>query len=163
VTTRRLALFGILACAATGCQDPYRDSSTPAQPIPHRAAMPGSAADTARAFATRWINWNWETLPRQQRALARLAGDRLATRLRADADAAAQNASLARDKPANRGKVAAVSVNQGPRSARGLVVTLERAYSDGHLDLGGARYRVYRVAITATRDRWKVTGWAPQP
>jgi len=131
--------------------------------IPLRTAAPSSSADTVTAFAKRWINWDWNTLPHQQRSLARLAGGRLAAGLRADADAAAGDETLARDRPANRGTVAAISLNPSPGSARGLVVTRERTYTNGHADLGGARYRVYRVAISASHDGWTVTEWAPQP
>ena len=163
MTVRHIALLATVAFAAAGCQDPYRERPVAAPTAPRPTAAPNSTADTASAFAKRWINWDWKTLPRQQRALARLAGGRLATRLRADADAAAQDETLARDKTAHRGTVAATSLNPSPGGARGLVVTHERTYTNGHADLGGARYRVYRVAIGARHDRWTVTEWAPQP
>ena len=118
MTFRRIALLAVVACAAGGCQDPYRERPVAAPTAPRRTAVPSSTADTASAFAKRWINWDSKTLPHQQRALARLAGGRLATRLRADADAAARDETLARDKPANRGTVAAVSLESTPRSAR---------------------------------------------
>ena len=163
MTVRHIALLATVACAAAGCQDPYRDRSSPATPKAPRAAAPSSAADATRAFAKRWINWDWNTLPHQQRSLARLADRRLAASLRADADAAARDETLARDKPANRGTVAAITLTPSLRNARGLVVTRERSYTNGHADLGGARYRVYRVAISARHDGWTVTEWAPQP
>ena len=163
MTVRHIALLAIVVCAAAGCQDPYRERPVATPTAPRPTAAPSSTADTASAFAKRWINWDWKTLAYQQRALARLAGGGLATRLRADADAAAHDETLARDKPANRGTVAAISLNPSLGSARGLVVTQERTYTDGHADLGGARYRVYRVAITASHDGWRVTEWAPQP
>ena len=163
MTARRIALLATVACAAAGCQDPYHESSPAVPTAPRRTAAPSSTANTASAFAKRWINWDWKTLPRQQRALTRLAGGRLAARLRVDADAAARDETLARDKPANRGTVAAISLNPSPGSTRGLVVTHERTYTNGHADLGGARYRVYRVAIRARHDGWSVTEWAPQP
>jgi hypothetical protein len=163
MTARHIALLASVACAAAGCQDPYRERSAVVPTAPRRTAAPSSSTDTATAFAKSWINWDWNTLPHQQRALARLAGGRLATGLRADADAAASDETLARDQPANRGTVAAISLNPSPGSARGLVVTRERTYTNGHADLGGARYRVYRVAISASHDGWTVTEWAPQP
>ena len=163
MTVRHIALLAIVACAAAGCQDPYHERSAAVPTAPRRTAAPSSSTDTATAFAKRWINWNWNTLPHQQRALARLAGGRLAAGLHADADAAARDETLARDQPANRGTVAAISLNPSPGSARGLVVTRERTYTNGHADLGGARYRVYRVAISASHDGWTVTEWAPQP
>ena len=163
MTARHIALLATAACAAAGCQDPYRERPDAAPTAPRPTAAPSSSADTVTAFAKRWINWNWNSLPRQQRALARLAGGRLAAGLRADADAAARDETLASDKPANRGTVAAITLNPSPGSARGLVVTRERTYTNGHADLGGARYRVYRVAISASHDGWTVTEWAPQP
>ena len=163
MTVRHIALLAIVASAAVGCQDPYRERPVATPTAPRPTAAPSSTADTARAFAQRWINWDWKTLAHQQRALARLAGGRLAAGLRADADGAARDDTLARDKPANRGTVAAISLNPGQRSARGLVVTRERTYTNGHADLGGARYRVYRVTISASHDGWTVTEWAPQP
>ena len=163
MTVRHIALLVTVACAAGGCQDPYRERPAAAPTAPRPTAAPSSAPDTASAFAKRWINWDWKTLAHQQRALARLAGGRLATRLRADADAAGRDETVARDKPANRGTVAAVSLESKPRSARGLVITHERTYTSGHADLGGAHYRVYRVAISASHDGWTVTEWAPQP
>ena len=45
----------------------------------------------------------------------------------------------------------------------GLIVTLEQTYTDGHADLGGARYHVYRVRLSRARHRWEVTAWQPQP
>ena len=122
-----------------------------------------SSTDTATAFAKRLDQLGLERAfaPATRARPARRG--RLAARLRADADAAARDETLARDKPANRGTVAAVSLNPRPGSARGLVVTRERTYTNGHADLGGARYRVYRVAISASHDGWTVTEWAPQP
>ena len=160
---RRIALLAIVACAAAGCQDPYRERLAAVPTAPRRTAAPSSSTDTATAFAKRWINWDWNALPHQQRALARLAGGRLAAGVGADADGAARDETLARDKPANRGTVAAVSLNPSPGRARGLVVARERTYTHGHADLGGARYRVYRVAISASHDGWTVTEWTPQP
>ena len=127
------------------------ESSVPVLLTELAADRGGLAAATGRAG------------PASLAALARLAGGRLATRLRADADAAAQDETLARDKTAHRGTVAAISLNPSPGRARGLVVTRERTYTNGHADLGGARYRVYRVAISARHDGWTVTAWAPQP
>lgn len=43
--------------------------------------------------------------------------------------------------------VATVDLAQCPDAATGLIVTREQTYTSDHADLGGPRYRVYRVAL----------------
>lgn len=154
-----------------GCADPYarhaesgvsgHGATRPASPAVRSPEPSASAA--AKAFATRWVNWSWRSVTAQQRALARLATGSLADELRADARASALDESLARDKPAGRGRVAALELRPRGRGAAGLVVTREQTYTDGHADLGGLRYRVYEVAVVPTARGWQVSSWAPQP
>ena len=61
MTARHIALLASVACAATGCQDPYHERSAAVPTAPRRTAAPSSSTDTATAFAKRWINWNWNT------------------------------------------------------------------------------------------------------
>lgn len=181
--TRMLAAIALVACIASGCADPYEqkppsqardDASADASP----AAPPGPAAEpiapaggtpgpsarvTARRFATRWVNWDWRSAAAQQRALARLATGSLATQLRASAQATSVNESLRRDTPGMRGTVAAISLRTRARRATGLIVTHEQTYTGGRADLGGRRYRVYRVQLVASSRGWEVTAWQPQP
>jgi hypothetical protein len=99
----------------------------------------------------------------QQRHLAQLASGPLASQLRANANSARIDASLARDRPGSRGAIAAVDLtSHGPRSA-GIVVTREQSYTDGHADLGGRRYRVYFIRLTREQNGWGVRAWEPQP
>jgi hypothetical protein len=117
----------------------------------------------ATAFARRWVNWDWRTAGAQQRELARLAGGGFAVQLRSGARATATDGALARDKPSARGDVVAVDLKRTRRDAAGVVVTHEQTYTDGHADLGGARYRVYLTALKRPHGRWEITRWAPQP
>ena len=165
-----LAVTVALATVAlAGCADPYaHHHPLPRQPAsavrpPRTPVASASAAVAARAFAKEWINWDWRSAATQQRHLAQLARGPLADQLRANANSARIDASLARDKPGSRGAIAAVDLtSHGPRSA-GIVVTREHSYTDGHADLGGAHYRVYRVRLAAADRTWEVTTWAPQP
>jgi hypothetical protein len=124
---------------------------------------PGSARHVAEAFARLWVNWDWRSAAEQQHALARLATGTLARDLRADADSSRINANLTRDKPGVHGTVATIDLKTSGASAAGIVITREQTYTEGHADLGGRRYRVYRVRLRRDQDRWTVTTWAPQP
>lgn len=161
---RRLASLFVACVALAGCSDPYahRDPGV-LPPAPRPAVAIGSATPTARAFAQRWVNWDWRSASSQQHALAVLATGRLAADLRANAASARIDASLARDKPSVRGTVAIVDLSaRGPRAA-GLVVTRERSYTAGRPDLGGEHYRVYAITLTRRGARWEVSAWQPQP
>ena len=185
---RKLPVLITIALALTisGCQDPYGSQSTqqPAQTTRAPATMPaddvrpGPAAGpppaapqrpartprlAARAFATRWANWDWRNVTRQQRTLARLAVGELTRRLRAHAASARIDATLARDKPGSRGSVAVLQLKRSGLRAAGIVVTREQTYTDGRADLGGQRYRVYRIRLNRDENRWAVSAWEPQP
>lgn len=185
-TPRKLPLLIAVALTISGCQDPYASQTArqPAQTTTDPATMPGDdvrpgpaagpppAAPhrpartprlAARAFATRWANWGWRNVVRQQRTLARLAVGELARQLRANAASARIDATLARDKPGSRGTVAALQLARAGSRAAGIVVTQEQTYTDGRADLGGQRYRVYRIRLHRHRDGWGVSAWEPQP
>lgn len=161
---RRLASLLVAGFALAGCSDPYADPDAGVlSPAPRPVGAIGSATPTARAFAERWVNWDWRSASSQQRALAALATGRLAADLRANAASARIDASLARDKPSVRGAVTIVRVSaRGPR-ASGLVVTRERNYTAGRPDLGGQHYRVYAITLTRRGAQWEVSAWQPQP
>ena len=183
---RKLPVLIAVALTISGCQDPYASQSArqPTQPTSGPATMPrddvrpGPSAGpppaapqrpartprlAARAFATRWANWDWRGAARQQRTLARLAVDELARRLRAHAASARIDATLARDKPGSRGTVTALQLKRAGSRAAGIVVTREQTHTDGRADLGGQRYRVYRIRLHRHRDGWGVSAWEPQP
>ena len=178
----RLAALAALAVSVSGCQDPYanerarppkfatRTTSEVERPGPRAGAIPApprqprrSAGAAAQAFAVTWVNWDWRSSEEQQQQLARLAVGELARQLEASAASAPRDASLARDKPGSRGAVAATNLRVDGRRAQGLVVTREQTYTAGRADLGGQRYRVYRVALRADQKRWGVSSWQPQP
>lgn len=122
-----------------------------------------SAGATAKAFALRWVNWDWRSVAAQQRALARLAARSLAAELQASARATRADASLRRDTPSMRGSVAAINLRARGRRATGLVVTREQTYTAGRADLGGRRYRIYHIELVASPRGWQVSAWQPQP
>jgi len=160
------ALALVASLVVAGCGDPYAGAPT----APRRSSPPAatgravaSAREAARLFATRWVNWDWHSAGRQQRALAGLAAGRLAGELKANADSARIDATLARDRPGSRGTVAAIDLRPSGQGTAGLVVTHEQTQTDGHADLGGARYRVYLVRLIQDHARWEVSAWEPQP
>ena len=111
----------------------------------------------------RWINWDWRTAAKQQRALAQLAAGELARTLRANAASTRIDATIARDKPGSRGTVEAIQLTRTGTAAAGLIVTREQNSTGGRADLGGQRYRVYLVALQRRGGKWEVSRWAPQP
>ena len=168
--TAKLAVTAALATVAlAGCADPYahhhplpRQPASAARP-PRTPIAPASAAAAARAFAKEWINWDWRSAATQQRHLAQLARGPLADQLRANANSARIDASLARDRPRSRGAIAAVDLKPSHAKAAGIVVTREQTYTDGRADLGGRRYRVYLIRLTREPNGWGVRAWEPQP
>jgi hypothetical protein len=183
---RATTLLSLLAgLALAGCQDPYSDRAQPnstrtstaepsrddtaaAGPVPaplvrHTTHRPLAARVVARSFAARWVNWDWRTAARQQRALSRYASAELGRTLRANAGSARIDASLARDQPGSRGTVVAIDLKRTHSRVAGVVVTHEQTYTRGHADLGGQRYRVYLIELEPAHGRWEVKRWAPQP
>ena len=161
-----LVLVG-LALVAAGCRDPY---SQPDQREPTRKATaapelrtPSAAERAARAFATRWINWDWRTAGAQQRALARLASGELAADLMANARSARIDASLERDKPSSRGTVVGIDLTGAGAARSGVVATREQTYTTGRPDLGGRHYRVYRISLRSRTADWEVNAWHRLP
>lgn len=175
----------LLAPVAAACQDPYARNGAPTTtvvaasspshtdvdrpgPLPRPIRTAGeargwSAHATATAFASRWVNWDWQSVVPQQRRLADLAGGALARELLDNARSARVDASLARDQPGSRGTVQAVELEADGAGQAGIVVTREQTYTGGRAELGGRRYRVYRVRLTRVRSGWGVTQWEPQP
>lgn len=160
---KRVVVIAAVSALLAGCSDPYAHGTSRVTPPPVRPTPAPSASSAARAFALRWINWDWRSAAAQQRALAELAGGALAADLRANAASARIDASLARDKPGSRGTVAIVDVAARASGVGGLVVTREERYTAGHAELGGPRYRVYAIELVRDRARWEVSAWKPQP
>ena len=178
----RLTVVLLLTVAVVGCRDPYANGRTARsapsgtiagdidRPGPAAGAVPalpdgsaGSARAATRAFAARWINWDWHSITRQQRQLARLAAGMLRRELRSSARTGRLDASLARDKPGSRGTIVATELRVAGERARGLVVTREQTYTAGRADLGGSRHRVYLLKLVRGHNGWGVSAWQPQP
>jgi hypothetical protein len=185
---RGLLLIAIVVLAA--CQNPYDQerrgagSRGGAQPRAAERARgderppPADDRDTApairldaqatpraavREFCEQWANWNWRTIERQQRRLARLAQGPLARRLAAEAKLRASDRALRRDRLGVRGRVAAVDVKRGSRARDAVCVSFEQQQTDGRADLEGARHRVYLATVVQTTRGWAVRRWEPQP
>jgi hypothetical protein len=182
----------LLACLAlAGCQDPYTQSATSADesprvyerrqerprgdelppPPPSTAEAPtpseSGARRTARtvleAFCSRWANWSWRTIDRQQAELARLATGRLAEQLAAQARQSRLDRTLRRDRVAMRGRL--VALDLAPLAAYGhaVCVTREQEARNGQGELAGGRHRVYLARLEHTAHGWGVSQWQPQP
>lgn len=155
--TQRAIVAVVLALLSAGCQTPPDDAPRPAATTPRPS--PGRDA-VVRDFAGRWINWDWQSVPEQQRDLARLASPRLAHRLRATASSPRVVADLTRDRPGSRGHVVVLHMTS---TRSGVVLTREVTLTNGHADLGGQHYRVYLVSTRRLHGKWEVSRWEPQP
>ena len=183
----------LLACLAlVGCQDPYTQSARTADgsprpyerrqakrprgdELPPRAqftatvpALPEAAARRSartvlEAFCSRWANWSWRTIGRQQRRLAGLATGRLAAQLAAEARRAKLDRALRRDRLAMRGRVVALDLDPPGGGGRVVCVSRELEIQNGRGELGGGRHRVYLAALERTPGGWGVSRWEPQP
>jgi hypothetical protein len=183
----------LLACLAlANCQDPYTqsaattgDSPRPYErrqaerprgdelppPVPSTAAAPtpreSGARRTARtvlaAFCSRWANWSWRTIDRQQAKLARLATGPLAEQLAAQTRQARLDRTLRRDRLAMRGRL--VTLDLAPPGAPGhaVCVAREQEVHNGRGELAGGRHRVYLATLAHTAQGWGVSQWQPQP
>jgi hypothetical protein len=183
----------LLACLAlAGCQDPYTQSTTTAgdsprlyerrqaerprgdelpPPVPSTAAAPAPRASGARqrartvlrAFCSRWANWSWRTIDRQQAELARLATGRLAEQLAAQARQARLDRTLRRDRLAMRGWLVALDLAPPGAYGHAVCVTREQEVRNGRGELAGGRHRVYLARLEHTARGWGVSQWQPQP
>ena len=183
----------LLACLAlVGCQDPYIQSATtetsprrherrpvhrplgdelPPPAPPAAAAVPSipepaprrTARTVLEAFCSRWANWSWRTIDRQQAKLARLATGRLAEQLAAQGRQARLDRTLRRDRFAMRGRL--VALDLAPLGAHGhaVCVTREQEVCNGRGELAGGRHRVYLATLEHTAQGWGVSQWQPQP
>jgi len=192
MTRRKDPAAVLLACLAlVGCQDPYTQSATtdapPGRherhpvhpppgdelppPVPSTAAAPALRASGARqrartvlaAFCSRWANWSWRTIDRQQAELARLATGRLAEQLAAQARQARLDRTLRRDRLAMRGWLVALDLAPPGAYGHAVCVTREQEVRNGRGELAGGRHRVYLARLEHTTHGWGVSQWQPQP
>ena len=193
MTRRKEPAAVLAACLAlAGCQDPYTQSATTAgdsprlherrqahrprgdelpPPVPSTAAAPALRASGARqrartvlgAFCSRWANWSWRTIDRQQAELARLATGRLAEQLAAQARQARLDRTLRRDRLAMRGRLVALDLAPPGAYGHAVCVTREQEVRNGRGELAGGRHRVYLATLEHTAHGWGVSQWQPQP
>jgi hypothetical protein len=114
------------------------------------------------AFCSRWANWSWRTIERQQQRLASLATGPLAAELAAVARQAKLDRALRRDRLAIRGAVVAVDLDPPGSPGGAVCVTREREIQNGRGEFAG-RHRVYLAALERTAQGWGVSRWQPQP
>jgi hypothetical protein len=189
--TRHPAAVLAACLALVGCQDPYtqsaRTADSPPRPYERRhterprgdelpppaptATAPtlreSGARHTARtvleAFCSRWANWSWRTIDRQQAVLARLATGRLAEQLAAQARQARLERTLRRDRLAMRGRLVALDLAPPGAYGHAVCVTREQEVRNGRGELAGGRHRVYLARLEHTAHGWGVKRWQPQP
>jgi hypothetical protein len=189
---KQLAAVLLAGLPLVACQDPYTRSATTTDdtsrryesqeaqrprgdelPPPARSAagVPALPEPAARrsartvlaAFCSRWANWSWRTIDRQQAQLARLATGRLAEQLAAQSRQARLDRTLRRDRLAMRGRLVALDLAPAGAGGRAVCVTREQEVRDGRGELAGGHHRVYLAALERTAQGWGVSRWRPQP
>ena len=96
-----------------------------------------------------------------ERRRIRLAADPLRHQLIRDVSAARADATLARGRIENRGRILAVSLLDLPQGLRAYVVVRETNLSSGVEAIGSTSVRVYRASLKRRRGGWLVSGWRP--
>jgi len=192
MTTRRPTVVLLACLALAGCRDPYTQSATTDAPPgrherrpvhrprgdelpPPAPSAPATAPTfperaprrTARtvleAFCSRWANWSWRTIDRQQAKLARLATGPLAEQLAAQTRQARLDRTLRRDRLAMRGRLVALDLAPPGAPGEAVCVTREHELQHGRGELAGGRHRVYLATLEHTAQGWGVSQWQPQP
>jgi hypothetical protein len=189
--TRHPAAVLAACLALVGCQDPYTESARTANgsPRPYERRhverprgdelpppAPTATAPTLRelgarrtartvleAFCSRWANWSWRTIDRQQAVLARLATGRLAEQLAAQTSQSRLDRTLRRDRLAMRGRLVALDLAPPGAPGEAVCVTREHELQQGRSELAGGRHRVYLATLEHTAQGWGVSTWQPQP
>lgn len=139
----------------------YPASSTPRQTAAGGAA---TAAQAIRAFASAYINWTAQTVPRQMLALARRSIGQARSMAALAAAQTAGDYELQRGGVANSGTVEAVAALAGRRDQY-AVVTLERTTATNTDVYQGLRPAWHVTVATATElatGQWVVSGWQPE-
>jgi hypothetical protein len=179
--TRPLLLGWLAAFALGGCNNPDAPSAahptTPAAgkgnagepsasppPSPASQAPFGVQTTPPRAlamYATRYINWSYQTLTEDQHALARSSVG--AARL-AEQQAAAQShddTAIARGQVWNRGQT--ISINQDlSKPGRWVIVTREQTGGNTEYEGLPASYHVTLAKVAAVPGGYAVEQWLPQ-
>lgn len=174
-------MLGVMAVVVlAGCANPdapqhttSRQGAAPHSPGEPPAPAPPSAAAQApiqvqrtphgalAAFATRYVNWSYRTLPRQQRALA---GMSVGSARLAEEQAAASSGgdgTINAGQIRNSGTVVSISRDLAD-SGRWLIVTREQTHGGAQYQGLPAAYHVTIARLAALRDGYAVSQWLPQ-
>lgn len=143
-----------------------QNAGEPPAPSPRAAASEGAwgvqptPVRALEAFGRRYINWSWQTLSEDQRALAAMAvGQARLAEQQARAGTRGDH-TLARAQVFNRGDVVAVAPD-ARRDGWWAIVTREQTGGQGYEGLG-ASYHVTLARPVRVRDGWAVEEWLPQ-
>jgi hypothetical protein len=181
----RVCLAAVVALALAGCSDlgaapptistmastssklaqaqrthEYPSSTAPVQAMPPGDADPVRAID---AFASAYINWSWQTVASDMRALAAGSVDQARAVVALAAIDSARDYELRRGGIANSGSVQAIAPLRGARD-RYVVVTLERTTATNTNAYQGLRpaWHVAIATVTKLGGGWVVSGWQPE-
>lgn len=177
-----VALCTVLAAGVlAGCANPDAPSTAGSRPAgsspqnagePRAPAPPSSAAQlpsgvrsspgaAVRAFAERYVNWDYRTLAADQRNLAAISVGAARLSERQAAAASARDSTIARAHVYNRGSIVSVA----PDALRGgwwTIVTRERTGGDQQYEGLPAAYHVTLAQLASVPGGWAVKQWLPQ-
>jgi hypothetical protein len=169
-----LIVFGL-----TGCSDPYaarpaggaqplsagvQNGGEPRAPAPRQAGAP-APLDVQRTpqgaialFASRYSNWSYRTLAREQLALAAISVGAARLSERQAAASTSADSTLARAHIANSGTVISVSADLA-RAEWWVLVTRERTSGGGEYAGLAPGFHVTLVQVAAVPGGWAVSQW----
>jgi hypothetical protein len=136
----------------------------PAPPRQRATVAAESAVAAIRSFATRYINWQADTVAARMRSLAAQSIGQARSAMELAAAHTAQDYELQRGGVANSGKVEAVAVLAGHRDEY-VVVTREQTTATATAAYEGLRPAWHLTLATVTPlapGQWVVSGWQPQ-
>lgn len=136
----------------------------PVRPPRQRAAGTASSpAGALRAFATKYINWDAQSVVTDLRALARRCVGAARSELEMAAVRAANDYELRRGGIANSGTVESIAPLRSSRT-RYVVVTLERTTATDTNAYDGLRPAWHLALATVARQAsgWVVSAWQPE-
>jgi hypothetical protein len=132
---------------------------SPAAQAPEDAQSSPSAA--ARAFGELYVNWSYETLGADQRALAGISIGAARLSERQAAAASARDSTIARAHVFNRGSVVSVAPD-ALRAGWWAIVTREQTGGDRQYEGLPAAYHVTLAQLASVPGGWAVEQWLPQ-
>jgi hypothetical protein len=131
-----------------------------------RATVAGgwhSPAEAVQAFATAYVNWNYQTVALQLRGLSEVSIGQARSMLSMAAAQVGRDSELRRGQIANSGAVEAIGPVRG-HSDQYAVITRERtsaANTNAYLGLAPA-WHVALATVTRVRGLWVLSAWQPE-